>query len=206
MLRIWGRINSTNVKKVVWCAQELHLEFERIDAGGTFGIVNTPEFLQLNPNGRIPVLQVGDFVLWESNAIVRYLAAQYGAGSLYPDDLQQRADADRWMDWQATTFAPAITPAFLNLVRTPPDQRDQQAIEASRLKTESLAEILDRQLQSREYLTGETFTMADIAVGCNVHNWINLPLTRIERPNLQRWYTNVSARAASANVLTLPLS
>jgi glutathione S-transferase len=108
MLRIWGRLSSINVQKVVWCADELGLPYERTEAGGSFGVVGTPEYLAMNPNGLVPVIDDGGFVLWESNAIVRYLAARHGDGWLWPTDLQLRAEADRWMDWQNFTFWPAM--------------------------------------------------------------------------------------------------
>ncbi|SMF07556.1 glutathione S-transferase family protein [Pseudogulbenkiania subflava] len=206
MLKIWGRLNSLNVKKVVWCAAELGLPFERIDAGGPFGGLDTPDFLARNPNGTIPLIDDDGFTLWESNAIVRYLAAKYGHGSLYPDDLQQRADADRWMDWQATVFNPALVPAIYNLLRVAPEQRNQEAIDTARVKVDRLAGLLEQHLTGRTWLTGERFTMADIALGCSVHLWLNLPLERTPRSELERWYTALRARPASAEALRLPLS
>src|SRR3712207_2889948 len=134
MLKLWGRLNSVNVQKVVWALDEIGMAYERIDAGTPFGVNDTPDFLRMNPNGLVPVIDEGSFVLWESNAIVRYLAARYAGGLLWPEDLRVRADADRWMDWQATTFLPAVSPAFMNLVRTPEAKRDANAVEASREK------------------------------------------------------------------------
>ena len=119
MLKIWGRLTSVNVQKVVWCADELGLEYERVEAGGKYGVVNTPDYRAMNPNGLVPVINDGGYVLWESNAIVRYLAGRHGAGTLCPADARTRADADRWMDWQAVSLNPAIGPAFFQLVRTP---------------------------------------------------------------------------------------
>lgn len=206
MLKIWGRINSANVKKVVWVAQELGLPFQRIDVGGPFGGVDTPEFLALNPNGTIPVIDDDGFVLWESNAIVRYLASKYGDGTLYPADLQQRADIERWLDWQTTVYHPALVPAFLNLVRLPPEQRQPEVAEAARPKLEQLAALLDAQLAKQAYLTGDAFTIADLVLGCSVHPWLNLPLERVERPHLLRWYHSLRARPASEGMLPLPLS
>ena len=123
MLKIWGRNNSVNVQKVLWCCEELAVEYERIDAGGAFGIVNTPEYRRLNPNGLVPTIDDDGFVLWESHAIVRYLAAKHGAG-FWPEDRRMRAEADQWMDWSQTTFWPAIRPLFMGLIRTAPEQRD----------------------------------------------------------------------------------
>src|SRR3954470_22212690 len=135
MLRIWGRSNSVNVQKALWCCEEMNLPYERVDAGGTFGVVNTQQYRHLNPNGLVPTIEEDGFVLWESNAIVRYLAARHSPGKLWPEDLNIRAEADKWMDWQNTTFWPTFRPLFWNLVRTAPDQRDTQAMEESRLKT-----------------------------------------------------------------------
>ncbi len=139
MLVVWGRKNSINVQKVLWCCEEMKIGYERIDAGLAFGVVNTPQYLKLNPNGLVPTIDDDGFVLWESNAILRYLAAKHAAGSLWPVNLATRADADRWMDWQLSTFWPAIRTLFLGLIRTAPDKRDPHALEESRVKT---AEVL----------------------------------------------------------------
>ena len=205
-LRIWGRLSSINVQKVVWTARELELPFERIDAGGAFGGNRTPVYLRMNPNGKIPVIDDDGFVLWESNAIVRYLAAKHGAGSLWPDDPHRRADADRWMDWQATELSPAMRDAFMQLIRTAADQRSQALIDASNAATEALTTILDAHLADRRYLTGETFTVADIAVGAAVHRWFGLPQPNLPRPNVERWYRQLMTRPATAGVLTLPIT
>jgi glutathione S-transferase len=206
MIRIWGRLSSVNVQKVVWAVRETGVPFERIDAGGKFGIVKTPEFLAKNPMGQIPLLEDDGFVLWESNAIVRYLCAKYAAGTLYPEPLTARADADRWMDWQATELTRAMGPAFLQLVRTPAGERQQAAVDESARKTELLMTILDAQLANRPCICGAQFTMADIVLGCAVHRWFGLPLARTARPNVERWYAQVIARPASDGVLTLPLT
>ncbi len=206
MIRIWGRLNSINVQKVVWTARELGLAFERIDAGGPHGIVRTPDYLKLNPMGQIPVLDDDGFVLWESNAIVRYLCAKHGAGTLYPGSLTDRADADRWMDWQATELSRAMGPAFMQLVRTPADARRADLIDDSARKTEPLMAILDAQLAGRDYVCGERLTMADLVLGCAAHRWLGLPLTRTPRPNVEAWHARLRARPAAAEVLTLPLT
>jgi glutathione S-transferase len=160
MLKIWGRLSSINVQKVVWTCDELGLEYERTDAGGSFGINNTPEYLAKNPNGLVPVIEEDGFVLYESNAIVRYLAAKYGSGKLWPADPRARADADRWMEWQATGFTPAMWAAFWQLVRTAPEKRDAAGIQASVAKTKKLAAILDHHLRDREHLAAGMFTPA----------------------------------------------
>ncbi len=206
MLRIWGRLSSVNVQKVVWCADEMGLAYERIDAGGKFGVNDTPEFLAKNPNGLVPVIDDDGFVLYESNAIVRYLAAREGGGALWPADLRRRADVDRWMEWQSTAFTPAMWAAFWQLIRTPADKRDAAAVEASRAKSEKLAAVLDERLAQSDYVTGEAFTVADIVVGCAAHRWLNLPLLREPRRHLERWYAGLKARPGSRQVTSQPLT
>ncbi len=205
-LRIWGRLSSINVQKVVWTASELGLAFERIDAGGSFGGNRTPEYLRMNPNGKIPVIDDDGFVLWESNAIVRYLAAKHGAGTLWPTDLRQRADADRWMDWHASELMLAMRNAFMQLIRTAPESRSQALIDESNSATEALLAILDAQLVEREFLCGERFTMGDIAVGCSAHRWFGLPQPHAPHANVERWYRRLMMRPAAAGVLTLPIT
>ena len=206
MLRIWGRISSINVQKVVWCADELGLAYERLDVGGKFGRNDTPEYLAMNPNGLVPVLDDDGFVLWESNAIVRYLCARERNTMLWPEEPRRRADADRWMDWQATTFTPATRDAFWQLLRVPEPQRDHAAIEASRVKSEKGAAILEAHLAGREYVCGESFCAADIVVGAAAHRWLNMPLPRSARPNMERWYALLKSRPASRQVMHQALS
>jgi glutathione S-transferase len=205
-LKIWGRISSVNVQKVVWCADELGLDYERVDVGGKFGGNDTPEYLAMNPNGLVPVIEDDGFVLYESNAIVRYLAARHAAERLWPADLRRRADVDRWMEWQATSYTPAMWAAFWQLIRTPAEKRDASAVEASRAKSERLSGILDAQLASKRFVTGEDFSIADIVLGCAAHRWLNLPLSRQSRPNLERWYSELSSRPGSRQVTSQALS
>ncbi|SOE52086.1 Uncharacterized glutathione S-transferase-like protein [plant metagenome] len=206
MLKIWGRLSSVNVQKVVWAARELNLPFERIDAGGKFGHVDTPEYARMNPNRLVPVIDDDGFILWESNAIVRYLASRNGAGNLWPGDLRTRADADRWMDWQTTEFGPAMRDAFLQLIRTPEDKRDDALVAASVAQSNRKALLLEDALFTRDFLAGKRFTVADIAVGAQAHRWLGLPIERPATPRLRAWYERVSQRAAAAEVLTLPLA
>ena len=205
-LRIWGRMSSINVKKVVWTAQELGLEFQRNEAGGQFGLVRTPEYLRLNPNALVPVMEDGDFVLWESNVIVRYLCAKHSPGQLYPSDLRERFEAERWMDWQQTTFNPASRQGFWQLIRTAPEQRNAQAISDSNAAVEALLATLDAQLERHAFVAGDHFTMADMALGCEAHRWFGLPQPRESWLNVERWYQGLRARQASAGVLDMALS
>ncbi len=204
-LRLWGRITSLNVRKVVWTLQELGLPFERIDAGLAFGIVQTPEYAARNPNRLVPLLQDGGYELWESNVIVRYLCARYGTDALYPQDLAQRFDAERWMDWQQTTLNPAGGPAFLQFFRTPPAERRQEVIDASRAAMAPRLALLDAHLAQREWMAGAQFSMADIPVACDIHRWWGLPQSRPDAPHVQRWLDAVLARPATRGVLDVPL-
>ena len=205
-IHIWGRINSINVRKVVWAAQECGVPFERTDAGMAFGIVKTPQYLAMNPNAKVPTLQDGELLLWESNVIVRYLCAEYGNDALYPQDLAQRFNAERWMDWQQTTFNPASGPAFHQLIRTPEAQRDPSIIAQSVAAMAPLLEQLNAHLADRDYLAGDHFSMADIPLGCEMHRWFGLPQARPTLPHIERWYASVSARPATQTVLFLPLT
>jgi len=206
MLKIWGRMSSINVKKVVWTAQELALDIQRTEAGGLFGVVKTPEYMALNPNSLVPVIEDEDYVLWESNVIVRYLAARHSSGQMYPTELRERFDAERWMDWQQTTLNPASRPGFWQLVRTPPEQRDAALLDESNAAVEALMAMLDAHLARRSFMVGERFTVADIPVACEVHRWFGLPQARQSRPHVERWYDSLCARQASKGVLDLALS
>ncbi|WP_180129116.1 glutathione S-transferase family protein [Rhodoferax sp. BLA1] len=205
MVHIWGRLSSINVRKVVWAAQETGVPFTRTDAGLTFGVVKTFDYLRLNPNAQVPTLQDGELVLWESNVIVRYLCARY-APALYPQELAARFDAERWMDWQQTSLNPAGSPAFIQWFRTAPEQRDQSVITKSVATMTPLLLLLDQHLSQRAYVGGDSFGMADIPVACDVHRWFGLPQTRPELPNLERWYAQIMARPATRGVLDLPLA
>jgi len=196
MLKIWGRANSINVQKVLWCADELGLKYDRVDIGGAFGQNHEPAYLALNPNGLVPTIEDDGFILWESNSIVRYLAARHATGSLSPSDLRVRADAERWMDWQLTTVLPGMTPVFWGLVRTPPEKRDLKAIEAGRQSSAKAWTILDAVLGKRPYVAGERFTMGDIPLGALCYRWFALPIERPNLPWLKAWYERLATRPA----------
>jgi len=211
MLKIWGRLNSINVEKVVWCAGELGLRFERIDAGGKFGVVDTPAFKSLNPCGKVPVIEDDGFVLWESNTIVRYLAGKYALGTLMPEEIASRAEAERWMDFQLASLAPALSPAFRGLVRTESQKRDIDEITGSLKALGDALGIVEECLGDRPYLLGERFTVADIPVGSIAHRWFGLPVgdvsySRPEFPKLRAWYDRLRERPAIADIMSAPLS
>jgi glutathione S-transferase len=196
MLKIWGRNTSVNVQKAMWAVGELGLAHERIDIGGAFGKNNEPAYLAMNPNGLVPTLEEDGFLLWESNAIVRYLASRYGPGQLEPSDLQERARASSWMDWQLTVAGPAITPVFWGLIRTPPERRDQAAIEAGKKKTIAAMTILDAQLAKTAFVAGDTFSMGDIATGAVTYRFRRLMPERPRLDNLERWFAGIEQRPA----------
>ncbi len=205
MLKVWGRINSVNVQKAMLCVEELALPYERVDAGMHFGVTKTPDYLAMNPNARVPTIDDDGFVLWESNAIVRYLAAKHSAGRLWPTDPQARADVDRWMDWQQTSHNPPLTTLFWGLVRSPGAIAPKDLDEAKAAMVDLMA-MLDARLESRAWIGGETFTMGDCVLGPALHRWRNIPLDREPRPNVERYYAALMRRPASAKVLTLPLT
>jgi glutathione S-transferase len=205
-LRLWGRTSSINVRKVLWTLQAIGVPFERIDAGLSFGVVTTPGYLAHNPNALVPLLQDGDFVLWESNVIVRYLCARYAPGSLYPADLQQRFDAERWMDWQQTTLNRAGGPAFVQWIRTPAAERKPEVIAQSVAATEPLLQLLDAHLAQRHFMAGDALTMADIPIACEIHRWWGLPQSRPALPHLERWWDRLRTHPASRGVLDQPLA
>jgi glutathione S-transferase len=206
MLIIHGRINSINVQKVVLACEELRLPYVRHDAGGVFGKVKEPAYLAMNPNGLVPVLIDGDFVLWESNTIVRYLAAQYGAGTLWPTAPKQRALSDRWMDWQAFSFYAAYAPAFMGLVRTAPEKCDTAAIEASIAKTHPLMAMLDAELKGKIFLAGDRPTIGDIALAPTIFRWLNMPIARPPAPHVEAWIARLAGRLGYGNALVLPIT
>jgi glutathione S-transferase len=205
MIKIWGRNTSVNVQKVMWAVGELDLAHERIDVGGSFGKNNEPAYLAMNPNGLVPTLQDDGFVLWESNSIVRYLAAKYGAGTLEPADLRSRARASSWMDWQLTVAAPALTPVFWGLVRTPPEKRDQAAIEAGKIKTIAAMKVLDAQLATTAFIAGDTLSMGDIPVALMAYRFRRLVPERPPLDHLERWFVAIEQRPAfKLHVLAIP--
>jgi glutathione S-transferase len=207
MLKIWGRNTSSNVQKAMWGVGELGLAHERIDIGGPFGKNKEPPYLAMNPNGLVPTLEEDDgFLLWESNSIVRYLAAKHRASVLEPTDPKTRALAQKWMDWQLSVLGPAITPVFWGLVRTPPEKRDLAAIEAGKTKTTQAATILDAQLGKTAFVAGDAFSYGDIPVGVMTYRYMKLVPERPKLSNLERWYAAIAERKAFRDhVSSIPL-
>ena len=195
MLTIWGRENSNNVRKVLWCAAELGLSYTHINAGGAFGKVNEESYRALNPNGLVPLLQDDDFVLWESNTIVRYLAAKFGDATFYPQDLQARAAAE--MDGlDHLDHRSGLHHRLWGLIRTAPELRDMAKIEAAIATLEKHFDVIEQALAHQPYLSGDAFGFGDIPLGSFAYAWFEMPIARRSRPNMERWYQQLRARPA----------
>ena len=207
-LTIWGRANSVNVQKVLWCLAELDLAYERIDAGMAFGKNDQPEYLAMNPNGRVPTLVDGDYVLWESNSIMRYLNLAHGKASpIYPQSPQARAAVDRWLDWTLSTLQPVDRPVFWALVRTPKEKRDMVAIQKDVDAEAVVGRIPDALLATRRYIEGDQFTIADIALGAFARRWFGVGgVTKPKLPNLERWFALISERPGFQKFIAPPMT
>jgi glutathione S-transferase len=189
---LWGRNNSSNVQKVVWALNEMGVEYERKDVGGAFGVVNTPEYMAMNPNSRVPTLDDDGFILWESNAILRYLGEKYG--KFLPKEIKQRAIVHQWLDWQQTTLIPPLTPVFWGLVRTKPEDRNMAVIEENAIKTIDVMKILDEQLAHHQYVTGGELSLADFAIAIMIYRALTLIPNRKPLPHVERWYAEIAKR------------
>jgi glutathione S-transferase len=206
MLRIWGRATSSNVMKILWLCEELGIPFERTDLGGPFGGTREPSYLALNPNALVPTIEDDGFVLWESNAILRYIARSRAPGHpVYPQDPREAADCDRWMDWQQTALNPPLVTVYFTLFRIPEPERDWTAFEKARAQVGSLFAMLDERLAARRFLCGDALTLADIALGIYAYRWLKLPLERPAAPHLQRWHDALATRPGFARHVALPL-
>jgi len=208
-LTIWGRANSVNVQKVLWCLAELDLPYQRLDAGMQFGRTRDADYLAMNPNSRIPTLVDGDYVLWESNSIMRYLCLAYGGGDtpIYPGAPKRRAAVDRWLDWTLSTLQPVDRPVFWAIVRTPPAQQDWTQIRKDATAAAEIWQILDRQLATRRFVEGDDFTIADIALGAYARRWLGVEgITRPEAPHLARWFAQFEGRPGFSAHVAPPMS
>ena len=206
MLKILGRTNSSNVQKVLWACDELELSYQREDIGGDFGGNQEPKYLAMNPNGLVPTMIDNGNVLWESNAIIRYLCENHAPNLLLPEDPWQVALAQQWMDWQQTVLAPAIRPVFWGLVRTPEDERNVDEIAAGQTQTASAMTILDHHLSQNAFVAGSSLSLGDIPVGIMAYRWFQLDIERIELPHLARWYQSLADRKAYRDRAMIGLS
>ena len=203
-ITIWGRRSSCNVQKALWALEEVGVDYLRIDAGGDFGGLDTPEFLAMNPTGQIPVLRDGDVTVWESDAIVRYLAARYGEDTLWSEDPAERTRVDQWMSWATMSLYPDWIDLFWKLVRTPPDRRDLAAIRGHAERTAARLTFLDHQLTDRPYIAGDKFTIADIPAGMVLYRWFEMELDRPSLPNVEAWYQRLRLRPSYMKSICIP--
>lgn len=196
-MKLLGRLSSINVRKVMWTAAQLGLDLAREDWGAGFRSPQEAGYLALNPNGLIPVLVDGDFTLWESNSICRYLASQAGAAELLPTTAQARAKVEQWMDWQAGELNNSWRVAFMALVRGQP--ATPEAIAAGVAGWNRHMALLDAQLaRTGAFVCGETFTLADIVLGLSTQRWKNAPIERIALPAVEAWMQRLAGRPGFA--------
>ena len=201
MLKIWGRDTSINVQKVLWLVAELNLAHERVDVGGAFGGLDTDEYLAMNPNRRIPTIEDDGVTLWESNAIIRYLAGKHASPDLWPADLAARAVLDQWMDWMQTTLYPEFISVFWAMVRTPKKERDMAAVEAATKRLAQHYEILDAQLAKQDFVGGAGLTVADIPLGALCYRYFGIDIERPVMPNVEAWYARLQEREPYRKVI-----
>ncbi|MEQ8506082.1 MAG: glutathione S-transferase family protein [Rhodospirillales bacterium] len=204
MLRVLGRATSVNVQKVMWLIDELGLEHERVDVGGRHGGNQDPEYLAKNPMGLIPVLEDGDYVIWESQAIVRYLLEAYGGDPWLPSDLKLRGQAHQWMDWYLTVMHPPMTVIYFQLIRATEETRNEQALAEAKDKAAQLWTVLDKHLADKQFITGDTLNMGDIPCGCSAYRWHTLVPEGPDLPNLKAWWDRMNVRPAYKKNVMLP--
>ena len=198
MLKIWGRRSSSNVQALMWCIGELNLTYERIDAGLCYGVVGSPDYLSMNPNGTVPTLRDGDNPpIWETGAILRYLGHAYASDNFWPKDPIARTVVDKWAEWSKINIASKFTvPVFWRVVRTPPSKRDPEAISQALNILDQYLGIADRQLARSQFLAGEHLTLADIQFGHCLFRYFDIDIERRPHPNLQRYYETLNSRLA----------
>lgn len=205
-ITIWGRTNSGNVQKVLWLCDALGIPYQRVDAGGAFGVNDTPEYRAMNPMGLVPLVKAGDLVLWESNAILRTLADLHGGERLYPRDPVRRAPVERWLDWGLGTLHPTMQPLYWQLVRTPEAERDPARVQSLIAGATRLWGILDGALAGRSHIAGDALTLADISMASWLHRWMHLPVDRPAMPNLEAWHARLGAESGYRRWVDIPLT
>ena len=196
MLKIWGRGDAPNVQKVLWTCEELGLDYDRVDLGGPFGGGDDPAYRALNPNGLVPTLEDGGFVLWESHAIIRYLAVKASSEALYPPEIRQRATVDQWLDWQAVHQAQAVRGLVALLLRPDTALPRPEQLDAAQGAAETVFRILDHRLAQTSYVAAEAFTIADIPNAVGARRWMTLAIERPRLSSLEAWLDRVQARPA----------
>jgi glutathione S-transferase len=207
MLKVWGRRSSFNLQKVMWLVDELCLAHEHIQAGGSFGGLDTPEFLAMNPHGRIPVIDDDSIVVWESHTILRYLAARYGQDQFWSNDPAERSQADRWMDWSQTALQPDfLMGVFWGFFRTPEPQRNWSAIRDKVARCARHFQLLDKILADRPFLCGEMLSLADVPAGTSLYRYFELEIERPSVPNVEAWYKRLQERPAYRKNVMVPFA
>ncbi|TCB78767.1 glutathione S-transferase family protein [Acinetobacter sp. ANC 4173] len=197
MIKILGRTDSINVRKVLWLCDELDLPYQREDWGRGFRSPQESEFLQLNPNATIPVLIDDELILWQSNSIIRYLANAYAGTALYPTEPKTRALIDQWIDWQGIELNNSWVYALMHLIRNSPEHQDLQEVEKSIQAWNSMMLILENQLANTQaYVAGQQFSLADIPIGLSVQRWYLTPFDKPDTPHIKNYYDLLSQREA----------
>ncbi|MAH83262.1 MAG: hypothetical protein CBB68_02715 [Rhodospirillaceae bacterium TMED8] len=206
MVHVLGRANSINVQKVVWCITEIGIPFKRSDVGMEFGGNETPEYLQKNPTGLIPTLEDGDFTVWESNTIVRYVSEKFGKGDWLLSSPAERAQASQWMDWYVTAMHAPMTVIFRNLIRTLGSNRDMAEVHAATRTAVKYWTMLDNHLSDKKFVCGDLISIGDIPVGCSVYRWYTMELERPNLPHLYAWFDRLQEREAYRTHVMTPLT
>ncbi len=205
MIEVWGRRSSSNVQKVIWALDELGLEFKRHTVGGGFGGTRDPAYLEMNPNALVPVLRDGDITMFESNAIVRYLAARYGEGGIKPKAPKALAAAEQWMEWQQLNVVPHISAIFWNLVRVKAEDRNDKAVADAGAKLIPVLAIADKRLATSPWFAGEAFSFGDIVLGVLYWRYTQLNCSRPDTPNIKRWFEALQQRPAYRKWVMVPV-
>lgn len=194
-LEIFGRHTSYNVQKVLWLADELELNYSHVQVGGRFGGTDTSDFLQMNPMGKVPVLRHGANHVWESNTIVRYMAATFSENTWIATDPYQRSLQERWMDWAIEKFEPAFIGVFWGFYRIPPERRNNISIAKSVNDCNHCLSMIGDQLKEKSFLLGDTPSVADVAVGVFLHRLWSIELALVFPKNVENWYMQLSERS-----------
>lgn len=206
MLKVWGRANSLNVQKVLWCCTELSLTVERIDWAGEFGGNDAPHYRALHPHGKVPTLEDGATVVWESNTIQRYLCRTRGGDALLPADPVGASLVERWMDWQLAGLNPPMIALLLGYYRSPEAERNLAALEGARKQAVAAWAVLDGILGTQDFVAGPSFTLADIGIGIQAYRWYAYPVTRPKLPHLERWLDRIKDRTGFTDHVEGPVT
>ena len=203
-MKLWGRSSAFNVQKVLWLLGELGLQFDHQQVGGAYGGLDAPEFLRMNPHGRVPVLRDGDTIVWESHSILRYLASRHGSEALWPADPAARSRVDRWMDWSLASLQPAFRRLFWGYFRKPPALWDRVNLEPAMAECDRFFSILDAELAARPYLAGPAFSLADIPAGTALYRYFGMGLAVPRHPHVDAWYERLCARKPYQDAIMVP--